>query len=68
MGIARPPRDGDSVQSIEKAADRVMYDSKRMVPTTVIAGDPKNRAIFLLGHFRHSAAHMRSLRPIASAA
>jgi hypothetical protein len=45
-----------------------MYDSKRMVSTTVIAGDPKNRAIFLLGHFRHSAAHMRSLRPIASAA
>jgi diguanylate cyclase (GGDEF)-like protein len=45
MGIARYPDNGDTIQDIEKAADRAMYASKRMALTTVIAGDPRNRSI-----------------------
>ena len=45
MGVARFPRDGRSVRSIEARADRAMYVSKRAAMTTVIAGDAIMRSL-----------------------
>ena len=45
IGVARFPRDGRSIQSIESYADRAMYVSKRAALTTVIAGDAIMRSL-----------------------